>query len=189
MGRWQRGRLHRFAKAKGHLISGPVGSNPTRLAILCYITKREFYYMSDIRIIELSANEAEQHLARIVKLESCFGDDAFSTEELLQYLHYSTHIIAVFVDTKIVCYVATEDISYPPYRYIWQLITDKEYRGMGYARRVLNYLINKTQNLSLHVRKDNNIAMRLYKDFGFVVDNIELDMYSDGTDGLYMTLQ
>lgn len=128
------------------------------------------------------------HLPRLLELEAVFGADAFRADLLAKSLHQSTHIVAVIVDQKIVCYTAT-DRSEPSWsgQYIWQLVTDPAYRGQGLATRALFELIDLGEDLHLHVREDNEAALGLYLDLGFRIHSTVPDYYPDGTAGLHLT--
>ncbi len=59
---------------------------------------------------------------------------------------------------------------------VWVLgavITKKEYRNMGLASRVIGHFMSmayqSTKNVTLWVRRDNHIAIHLYKKYGFKV--------------------
>lgn len=53
---------------------------------------------------------------------------------------------------------------------------DEEYRGKGYGKSILNYLIeysfsnNDIEKIELIVDEDNEAAISLYKSLGFVID-------------------
>jgi RimJ/RimL family protein N-acetyltransferase len=56
------------------------------------------------------------------------------------------------------------------------LIGDENYRGKGFGKQIVNLMIeeikakNKTKQLELKVYGWNNVALKLYKNCGFVVD-------------------
>lgn len=67
---------------------------------------------------------------------------------------------------------------------------DSNYRGQGYATKLLKYMIDDAINedvevMSLEVHEDNIIAQRLYKKFGFEVQAIRKKYYGS-KDGLLM---
>ena len=53
--------------------------------------------------------------------------------------------------------------------YIDNLEVYKKYRGNGYANDIMKYILKNYKAKSLSVLKTNNIAINLYKKFGFKV--------------------
>ena len=45
-----------------------------------------------------------------------------------------------------------------------------EFRGKGYSKEMLQFMINKYDLKQLYVAQDNTVAINLYKKFGFVID-------------------
>lgn len=63
-----------------------------------------------------------------------------------------------------------------------------DYRGQGFASKLLNYLIEECkfcENITLEVRKDNEQALNLYKKFGFKEVALR-EKYYNGIDGILM---
>lgn len=46
-----------------------------------------------------------------------------------------------------------------------------EFRGKGYSKNMLQYLIDTYNLKQLYVNQDNFVAINLYKKFGFVIDD------------------
>lgn len=64
------------------------------------------------------------------------------------------------------------------------IFVNVEYRGKGIATKLMKYLINmayskKVDNITLEVRKSNNIAIHLYTKFGFEEVAIRKYYYGD----------
>lgn len=87
-------------------------------------------------------------------------------------------------------------IGYLLYEYIYDrfdivnLFVNEEYRNKKIASLLLNNLIKKGKmqkiiNITLEVNSTNEIAIRLYKKFGFIERAIRSKYYS-GTDGILM---
>jgi len=59
------------------------------------------------------------------------------------------------------------DKSRHPY-WIYDLVVSEKYRGYGLGKQVLDYTVKELGGEALTVRKDNNIAIRMYDKYGFV---------------------
>lgn len=63
----------------------------------------------------------------------------------------------------------------------------KEYRGYGLSNKLLEIAINKYKGRKLGVYSDNEIAIKLYKKYGFV--ETERKIYKDGDEVIIMELK
>lgn len=83
-----------------------------------------------------------------------------------------------------------EDYSIPGKRlYISRIIVKKEFRGKGYGKKLMNYVIEfakreKYKEVSLGVNLDNYIALKLYVNLGFT----KIQYIGEDTDGKYVKL-
>ena len=83
-----------------------------------------------------------------------------------------------------------EDYSIPGIRlYVSRIIVKKELRGLGYGKKLMNYIIEYAkregyEELSLGVNLDNYIALKLYVELGF--DKIKY--IGEDNDGKYVKL-
>lgn len=83
-----------------------------------------------------------------------------------------------------------EDYSIPDKRlYISRIIVKKEFRGKGYGKKLMNYVIEfakreKYNELSLGVNLDNYIALKLYVNLGFT----KIQYIGEDSDGKYVKL-
>lgn len=89
-----------------------------------------------------------------------------------------------------------EIVGFIIYEYIYDRIeldyiyVDKEKRGMGIANILMNQMINfakenNLKNITLEVNKNNEVAISLYKKYGFIEVAIRRGYYN-GEDGLLM---
>ena len=70
------------------------------------------------------------------------------------------------------------------------IVIDKEYQHNGYAKKIMDYLINdcvlnKCKNITLEVSIDNKVAIKLYEKYGFKKVSLRKEYY-DGTDAYLM---
>lgn len=75
--------------------------------------------------------------------------------------------VCLFCDGRIA------EIRYYEDGYISKLFVNKNYRNQGYAKYLLQFvtesLNNKCPSIRLHVGVNNDIAIKLYKSFGFFI--------------------
>ena len=73
---------------------------------------------------------------------------------------------------------------------ILDIIVQKEYRNQNVASCLIDYMISDLEDtvklITLEVRKNNNPAINLYKQFGFEIINVRKKYYADGEDGYLM---
>lgn len=76
---------------------------------------------------------------------------------------------------------------------VLNLVTDLEFRGMGYAQHMVRSGVRQALKQScnkmiLEVRKSNSAAIGLYQKTGFTISRIQKAMYSDGEDAYHMSM-
>ncbi|KAJ1957126.1 N-terminal acetyltransferase A complex catalytic subunit ard1, partial [Dispira parvispora] len=88
-----------------------------------------------------------------------------------------------------------EDQSSPPHGHITSLSVMRNYRRLGLAEKLMKQSQNAMSDVfnakyvSLHVRKSNSAALRLYRDtLKYSVHEIEKGYYADGEDAYAMRL-
>lgn len=93
---------------------------------------------------------------------------------------------------KILCYMQDNKIvGYLYYSLIYDRIeinnieVDKSYRNKRIATKLLNELIKENKDITLEVNKNNEIALKLYNNFGFEEKAIRKGYYN-GIDGILM---
>ena len=74
-----------------------------------------------------------------------------------------------------------------------ELFVEEEYRGQGIGNKLMSYLVvvainNRAVNITLEVRKSNDIARNLYNKFGFREVALRRFYYGD-EDGILMEKQ
>lgn len=126
-------------------------------------------------------------------LENSFGDDGWELSRILNKLGESVHVFGVLNPNDhhdLYGYIATE-YEADTELYIWTLIVDTQHRGKGIANVLVNEVLHCCKNIdiSLHVRKDNEAAINLYKKHGFTECEIEPNYYHDGMDAIKFILK
>ncbi len=90
-------------------------------------------------------------------------------------------------------YVTIKDKGYIIYQIngevidIINIFVKEEYRNKGYASKLLLYLEKENADkIMLEVRKDNDIAISLYKKHNYKLISVRKSYYKDGMDALIM---
>lgn len=94
--------------------------------------------------------------------------DKYCTE-YWDYIHKSC-IGEIVIDDDSDCiagYVFLDNKKYPGF--ITPVVVIKKYRGYGLSSKLVKDAINKYKAIDLTVTKDNEVAIKLYKDNGFVI--------------------
>lgn len=82
-----------------------------------------------------------------------------------KYAHCPTHIF-YHEGVAVGSFVTYDETS------IWSVCIKPEYQGLGFGTQMMRELVElygKTQNLILHVYKDNEAAIHVYEKAGFVI--------------------
>lgn len=103
----------------------------------------------------------------------------------------SSYLVLRYED-KIVCYGGIKIIL--DEADVMNIVTKKDKRNMGFAKFVLNELINiaKEENckqITLEVNKNNSPAIRLYENFDFKQVGLRKKYYDGIDDAILMTLK
>ena len=67
--------------------------------------------------------------------------------------------------------------------FLYDFVVYPEFRGKGYSKEMLQFMIDTYDIKQLYVKKTNTIAVNLYKKFGFIVDD---EIENDGEIELVM---
>lgn len=77
--------------------------------------------------------------------------------------------ILVNNNDELVGYVFVYNNTHKDYGFIFNLVVNKRFRGHGYGSLLIKDAINKFKGVDLTVKKDNDIAVNLYKKNGFEI--------------------
>ncbi len=146
---------------------------------------------NDFSKIEIRQYSPE-FLPEVLRIEyASFAIDAYSAEKF-QYLFKQQPecFLLAFADGTVAAYAAgfmKDDAGY-----IDSMATAPEFRGRSIGRKLLSELERKfeqlgAKRLTLHVRMDNQTALRLYEQFGFHISSIVESYYSDGASAYLMS--
>ncbi|MEG0314888.1 MAG: ribosomal protein S18-alanine N-acetyltransferase [Erysipelotrichaceae bacterium] len=129
----------------------------------------------------------EKDLPRILELEDQLFTSKWTYEQYLYELHENefSQLYVFEIGSKIVGYLGlwlTFDIAQ-----ITTLGIDKEYQGNGYAKQLLNKLVEVAnqamcETIMLEVRVSNTRAIKLYKNFDFIEMSRRKNYYTDNNE-------
>lgn len=103
-----------------------------------------------------------------LSVDKYLKQDKYCTE-YWDYIHKSC-IGEIVIDADSDCiagYVFLDNKKYPGF--ITPVVVIKKYRGYGLSSKLVKDAINKYKAIDLTVTKDNEVAIKLYKDNGFVI--------------------
>ena len=77
--------------------------------------------------------------------------------------------------------------------YIESIAVNNNYRGKGFGKQALLFIIEQLKGkgikiINLHVRTDNKEAISLYEKIGFIKNGTVDDIYTDGANAYFYTL-
>lgn len=118
---------------------------------------------SEVAVIKLD----ETHIPEMLALTQLTNPGPFSPQTI-KFGHYR----GVYADGKLVA-MAGQRLNPTPYAEISAVCTHPDYLGKGHAKTLLNHHINRVTIASgipyLHVKHDNERAIKVYKSLGFEV--------------------
>lgn len=131
-----------------------------------------------------------QDLNDLRKLEDvCFGDDAWPFWDLIAVLTLPKIVrLKAVVGTKMVGFIAGDPHPREGIGWIATLGVLPDYRRMGIAKALLAQCEKDLvfPSLRLSVRRSNDPALALYRDFGYQMVDVWRNYYHNGEDALVL---
>jgi ribosomal protein S18 acetylase RimI-like enzyme len=120
-------------------------------------------------------------------------DDAFirkhkDTYNTLKHIDTNDNAVAWLDDNKLVA-IAAVDESYDPdgvVKMITAIEVMPEYQGYGLGSQVLNYAVRTLKGNALCVSTKNEVAQKMYKDYGFKYSETSKKLVESGESKMYM---
>lgn len=133
-----------------------------------------------------------------MKIRNYKKEDIPDIEKLGLLLHNNYKFLLYDFSNALVIIEEEKVIGFIVYSIIYEraeiidIVVDPRRRNKGYAKALLNYLINdiiseRCDNITLEVNKTNEIAIGLYKSIGFSVVATRKGYYED-SDGYLMKI-
>lgn len=139
-----------------------------------------------------SARAADLPILQV--LESLFPGDRLSLRQLRHHLH-NPHAALRVIETEyaLAGYSLLLTRKGSSAARLYSIAVAPAFRGQGMGRRLLNDVVEQARGrgcreIRLEVRADNETAIRLYRDYGFVANGQRPRYYQDGADALRFRL-
>ena len=125
----------------------------------------------------------------INKLEILFSD-VFKNRSIIEDINNNpfTYYFVLYKNDEVIGFI-NFDIIYDRSELININILDKE-KGNGFGNLLMDYMLNKLKennilNITLEVKSNNYVAIKMYEKYGFVKKTIRKNYYQ-GIDGILM---
>lgn len=132
-------------------------------------------------LLDLNALRALEH--------ACFPLDAWPLLDLISVLSMPGVLrLKAVEDEKMIGFVAVDQHQVEGVSWIATICISPEYQGRGYGKALLTAAEQKisTPIIKLCVRIDNEVAIKMYKQFGYQAVDTWPGYYNDGSDSLVM---
>ncbi|MCK9336830.1 MAG: GNAT family N-acetyltransferase [Arcobacteraceae bacterium] len=135
----------------------------------------------------------KKDIPNLLEIEySVFSEFDFRlSKENFIYHQNKNHIYLVYEEDLICGYILF--LEYKNSLRIYSIAIKDKYSKKGYGTMLVEFLINlakqKTKNLILEVKDDNQKAINLYNKLGFIAKKTLYQYYLDGKDGIKMVLR
>lgn len=129
----------------------------------------------DLDVRKVTKNDIDITIDEIVRLIDEwlmeYTDPLYEIKDALEAAFETGHVLMAYYDSQLVgisVIVNTGFNSFIPTYHLGYIATKRNIKGRGIATQLLNKAIDLSNgNISLHVEKDNNRAIKLYEKMGF----------------------
>jgi len=129
----------------------------------------------DLDVRKVTKNDTDITIDEIVRLIDEwlmeYTDPTYEIKDALESAFETGHVLMAYYDSQLVgisVIVNTGFKSFIPTYHLGYIATKRNIKGRGIATQLLNKAIELADgNISLHVEKDNNRAIKLYEKMGF----------------------
>ncbi|MDH5807157.1 MAG: ribosomal protein S18-alanine N-acetyltransferase [Candidatus Methanomethylicaceae archaeon] len=134
----------------------------------------------------------EKDLKEIYRIEVNSFKDPYPYGLLKAFLYHPGVYLVIVEDEKIIGY-SIGIIRFKDLGHIISIAIDKDYRGKGFGKKLLKETIDNlikmgVKKIRIEVRESNEIAINLYKKFGFIEKEKIKEYYPNGESAIVMFL-
>lgn len=134
----------------------------------------------------------EKDLVEIYRIEVNSFKDPYPYGLLKAFLYHPGVYLVAVEDEKVIGY-SIGIIRFKDLGHIISIAVDKDYRGKGIGKKLLKETIEnlakmEVKRIRIEVRESNEIAINLYKKFGFMEKERVKEYYPDGETAIVMFL-
>ena len=121
-------------------------------------------------------------ISRINEIGSSFNKDFVKLFDIQNKINDKISIILVYEEENVIKgFLYAEDLI--DNIDLLEIVVDKKYRNMSIGSKLIEYLIDNycyyDKSITLEVAVNNDVALKLYKKFGFKVVNTRKRYYGD----------
>ena len=134
----------------------------------------------------------KEHLSLVADIERMVFSEPWSEKSLELCLGENSFCVCCFEDEILTSYCTV--ITVINEAQIINVATSKEFRGMGYAKTVIEAVFAESykrgiNSISLEVRESNVPAISLYQSFGFKIEGKRKDFYKNPRENAFVMIK
>lgn len=136
-------------------------------------------------------NLKKEFVCQIAQIEKQCFDTPWSEKSLFDEIENANSKFYVLTnDNKVLGYGSLHTVA--DFAEIMNIAVDKNFRGKGYSKLILDKMLFDAKDLDLfeiqlEVKSINEVAIALYKKYGFAIVGKRAKYYPDGNDAILMT--
>jgi ribosomal protein S18 acetylase RimI-like enzyme len=126
----------------------------------------------------------KKHLVELIELEnSLFISDKISDRQMLYNINKQNLFFVCTIDSQVAGYILC--FEYKKSIRVYSLAVSRNYQGKGVAKSLLEHLFKHVnKGIYLEVNTTNEIAINLYKKYGFKIHST-IENYYENSDSAY----
>lgn len=119
------------------------------------------------------------------KITKEFIDKNKGKMKILKHVDYKDNAVAWLDDNDEVVAIAAVDDRRQKYNWITAIEVSPKYQGYGLGKRCLDYAVKELKGNSLSVAVNNQVAYKMYKDYGFLTSEESINDVKSGIRSVY----
>ena len=132
--------------------------------------------------------KGEKHLSSFnqINITKDFIDKNKSKMKILKHVDYKDDAVA-WLDGENIVAIAAVDKKHDevPYNWITAIEVSPAYQGYGLGKECLDYAVKSLKGNALTVSTSNKVALKMYKDYGFIASKESIDDVNNKVRSVY----